>query len=204
VVALVGLAGCAHDAPPPAPPAASAPAATSASTTTPNRLGEPGFWQLVEAARRDADGDTERQSELIADRLGKLPADQIAEFGSIRQRLDQQAYSWDMWGAAYVIEDGCSDDCFRDFRAYLISLGRRVYEAALRDPDSLAAVVQDAEAGDWENADDVAPDAYERVAGDDLPAGDSDLSGPPRGTPWDSDQIDELMRRYPRLVARFR
>jgi hypothetical protein len=50
-----------------------------------------------------------------------------------------------------VIEDGCSEDCFRDFRSYLISLGREAYEAALRDPDSLAPVVQ--ESWDDENED---------------------------------------------------
>ena len=87
-----------------------------------------------------------------------------------------------MWGAASVIEDGCSDDCFRDFRAYVISLGRGPYERALRNPDSLASVAQDAEAGDWENADDVAPDAYSSVTGNDFPYDHSDLSGqPPAG-----------------------
>jgi hypothetical protein len=103
-----------------------------------------------------------------------------------------------------VIEDGCSDDRFRDFRAYLMSLGREPYEAALRDPDSLAPVVEDPEAGDWENADDVAPDAYEAVAGEDIPGDSSDLSVPPRGTPWDDDQAERLVRRYTRLAERFR
>jgi hypothetical protein len=103
-----------------------------------------------------------------------------------------------------VIEDGCSDDCFRDFRAYLISLGRAPYEAALKDPDSLAPVVEDAETGDWENADDVAPDAYEDATGEDIPTGDSDLSGKPRGAEWDDEQQDALVRRYPALADRFR
>jgi hypothetical protein len=67
-----------------------------------------------------------------------------------------------------VIEDGCSDDCFRDFRGYVISLGRGPYERALANPDSLASVAQDAEAGDWENADNVAPDAYSSVTGGDF------------------------------------
>ena len=103
-----------------------------------------------------------------------------------------------------MIDDGCSDDCFRDFRAYLISLGRVPYEAALKNPDSLAPVVQDAETGDWENADDVAPDAYEDASGEDIRSGDSDLSGTPRGREWDDEQRDELVARYPALAARFR
>jgi hypothetical protein len=109
-----------------------------------------------------------------------------------------------MWGAAYVIEDGCSDDCFRDFRGYVISLGRERYEKSLTDPDSLASTAEDAETGDWENADNVAPDAYSSATGNDFPGDDSDLAGSPRGTPFNTDDGDGLARRYPKLAARFR
>ncbi len=127
-----------------------------------------------------------------------------AEFDRIRHRLDKVAYTWNLWAAAYVIEDGCSDDCFRDFRAYLISLGRGPYEAALRNPDSLASVAQDAENGDWENADDVAPDAYSSATGLDYPLDTSDLSGEPGGKPFDENNLSALAGRFPRLFARFR
>jgi Protein of unknown function (DUF4240) len=209
LLGIAFLGGCGADAPAPAPDAvqrsaAVAPAPAAPAPPAAAALGEPGFWRLVEQARRDAGGDTERQSELLAELLATLPAAQIADFGAIRRRLDAQAYTWDVWGAAYVIEDGCSDDCFRDFRAYLIALGRAPFQAALKDPDSLAPVVQDAEAGDWENADDPAPEAYEDATGEELPGGDGDLSGPPRGNAWDDEQADELQRRYPALAARFR
>jgi Protein of unknown function (DUF4240) len=171
---------------------------------TPTGMDQASFWAVIAGAREAAGGDTERKSELLEERLRQLPAQQIADFGRRWHRLDQRAYTWDIWGAAYVIDDGCSDDCFRDFRAYLISLGRQPYEAALRDPDALAPVVQDAETGDWENADNVAPDAYEEVAGEDIPSGDSDVTGAPTGEPWDDEQQDELVRRFPRLAARFR
>jgi Protein of unknown function (DUF4240) len=168
------------------------------------QMDEASFWDLTAQTRAEADNDTGRQSELLEERLRTLPPQQIVAFQRLRHRLDERAYTWDLWGAAYVIEDGCSDDCFRDFRAYLISLGHDTYEAALRDPDSLATVVQDAETGDWENADSVAADAYENVAGEDLPAEDSDLSGDPRGQPWDDENQEDLVRRYPRLAERFR
>jgi hypothetical protein len=162
------------------------------------------FWGLIASARADADNDTERQSELLEERLSKLPPRQIVRFQQIRRHMDERAYTWDIWGAAYVIDDGCSDDCFRDFRAYLISLGPRAFAAALRNPDSLAPIVKDAEGGDWENADDVAPDAYQTATGDDFPADSSDLSGSPRGEPWDDESQDTLVQRYPALAARFR
>jgi hypothetical protein len=185
--------------------AASGSSVISASAA-PGRTGtidERAFWTLVSDTRSAADGDTGRQSQALEERLGRLPAGEIAGYQRIRRRLDEQAYTWELWGAASVIEDGCSDDCFRDFRSYLISLGRRPYEAALRDPDSLAEIVQDAETGDWENADNVAADAYESATGEDLPVDDSDLSGDPRGERWDDDE-SALIERFPRLAERFR
>jgi hypothetical protein len=183
---------------------AAAPRQTAVPTQGARVMDEPAFWRLIATTRTDADNDTGRQSELLDARLRRLPPQQIAAFERIRRAQDRRAYTWDLWGAAYVVEDGCSDDCFRDFRGYLISLGRGPYETALRDPDALAPTVQDAETGDWENADDVAPDAYESVTGEDIPGDSSDLSGDPRGTPWDDDHAEALVRRYPRLASRFR
>jgi hypothetical protein len=186
-----------------APKSTAAPQSTAA-TPVPGRMDETTFWRLVAETRAGAGNDTGRQTQLLEARLRQLPAQQIAGFERIRRSLDRRIYTWDVWGAAYVIEDGCSDDCFRDFRAYLISLGRDPYEAALTDPDALAPVVQDAEEGDWENADNVAPDAYESATGEDIPTDDSDLSGNPRGKPWDDKDQDALVQRYPALAAKFR
>jgi hypothetical protein len=205
VLAGCGSAAVPASAPTPAPTTAAATAPASATTpAAPAQRGAAAFWGLVDQSRAAAGGSTERASELLEAGLRRLPPEQIDAFQRMREELDRRAYTWELWGAAYVIEDGCSDDCFRDFRAYLISLGRGPYEAALANPDSLARVVQDAETGDWENADDVAPEAYEDATGEDIPAGDSDVSGPPRGEAWDDDQADELVRRYPALAARFR
>jgi hypothetical protein len=197
------VAGCGGANAPSAATPASAPEATEATAES-SGMDEAAFWTVIEDSREAAGGNTERQSGLIQQRLEQLPAAEIADFGRIWHSMDERLYSWEVWGAAYVIDDGCSDDCFRDFRAYLILLGRARYEAALRDPDSLAPVVQDAEKGDWENADNVAPEAYEDVAGEDIPSGDSDLSGDPRGERWNGEQHEWLARRYPRLAERFR
>jgi uncharacterized protein DUF4240 len=191
-------------APVPAPAAAPAPAAPKVDNTAPGGLDDAAFWRLIAETRSAAGNDTGRQSELLKDRLTKLSPASIVEFARIRHRLDARAYTWNLWGAAYMIEDGCSDDCFRDFRGYVISLGRGPYESALGNPDSLASVAQDAEAGDWENADNAAPDAYSSVTGNDFPLDDSDLSGRPRGTPFNENSRAALARRYPRLAARFR
>ena len=209
LVALALLAGCGSDSDNLRPVASSAPADSPApaapqAPADAAQMDEAAFWELIADTRAVAGNQTDGQSDLLEQRLRHLPPEQIAQFEQIRQGLDRQAYTYELWGAAYVIEDGCSDDCFRDFRGYLISLGRGPYESALRDPDSLAGVAQDAETGNWENADDVAPDAYEGVADEDIPTGDSEPSGDPRGAAWDDEQSEELVQRYPRLAARFR
>jgi TolA-binding protein len=207
VLGLVLLSGCASalDAQPAADADVSkARLVAQTSSARPGaQLGEAAFWQLIEETRHAAGDDTGEQSSLLEERLSKLSARAIVDFAQIRKQLDKRLYTWRMWGAAYVIEDGCSDDCFRDFRGYVISLGRDPYAKALADPDSLASVAQDAETGDWENADDVAPDAYSSATSDDYPLDDSDLSGPPRGTPFDENDSAGLARLYPKLAERF-
>jgi hypothetical protein len=183
-----------------APAVVAAPAPAAAPAPEEGR-GEAAFWDLIEQTRAAAGNDTGRQSELLKDRLTQLSPAQIVDFENIRRSLDRRAYTYDLWAAARVIEDGCSDDCFRDFRGYLISLGRTPYESALKDPDSLAPVVNDAEQGDWENADDVAPDAYSSKVGDDFPFDTSDLDGTPSGRP---ESTAAAMHRFPHLAARFR
>jgi uncharacterized protein DUF4240 len=187
----------------PPQPAVQAPEG-GAVKAAPAQPDEAKFWQLIAETRSAAGTDTGTQSELLKERLTHLSPQEIIEFARIRHRLDQRAYTWSLWGAAYVIEDGCSDDCFRDFRAYVISLGRGPYQNALSNPDSLASVAQNAETGDWESADNVAPDAYSSVTGSDFPLDDSDLSGRPRGTPFNENDSAGLARHYPRLAARFR
>jgi hypothetical protein len=179
--------GSAAPAPAPAPNVELA-----APPPAPVRMDPPAFWSLIDETHGAAGGSTEAQSNLLEQRFEDLPESTLKRFDAIRHELDRRAYTWDIWGAAYVIEDGCSDDCFQDFRAYLISLGRDVYERALRDPDSVAGVVQDPESASWESALDAGPSNY------------PDLDGDPRGEPWDDDQTEELLQRYPRLAERFR
>jgi hypothetical protein len=61
--------------------------------------------------------------------------------------FDRDAYRWDLWAAAYVINGGASDDGFEYFLGWLMAQGRTRWEATLADPDSLADIV-DADTGD--------------------------------------------------------
>ncbi len=78
-------------------------------------------------------------SEWLMEQLMDLGPEQAKKFDDIACAYTSLAYQYGLWTAASVMErGGCTDDGFIDFRGWLISQGREVYMAALRDPDSLA------------------------------------------------------------------
>jgi hypothetical protein len=120
VLVLALLAGCGSDAEranAPAPSASPDAADSPDAAVDGPRMDDGAFWRLIADTRAAGGNETDGQSDLLEQRLRHLPPKQIAQFERICQRLDRQAYTYELWGAAYVIEDGCSDDCFRDFRA---------------------------------------------------------------------------------------
>ncbi len=163
-------------------------------------MDEPSFWTLVQAAKAEATPALSNQAELLQKKLEALPPREIVAFDRIFTQLHHDAYRWDLWAAAYIIEGGCSDDGFADFRAGLIGLGREAYYAALSDPGSLAA--QPTRGVDFSNEEmlGAARGAYEAVTGEEMP--DHGLMHPsePLGERWDEATVGE---KYPELAAKF-
>lgn len=159
------------------------------------------FWAIIEVGGSLVLNDPDRQVEAVKKRLVKLPPTEIQKFHRLFNQKLADAYTWDLWGAGYLINGGCSDDGFAYFRAWLISQGRAVYEAALANPDSLAGLT-DRDRDDYEAEDlwGVALDAYEEVTGKDMPAVDFDWPKEPRGRRWDFDDDEEVLRRLPKLA----
>ena len=107
------------------------------------------FWEIIAVACRSNPHAVDGWDESLTARLARLEPDKIIEFNHIFDQFAARAYTVDLWGAAYTINGGASDDGFYYFRCWLIGMGRQVYEAALDNPDSLAEVVDpkvDAEA----------------------------------------------------------
>jgi hypothetical protein len=158
--------------------------------------GEDAFWALIAAnVRVHPDGAVDVTPLSAA--LAAMPPEAIVAFGRRSSELFARSRTWSLWGAASVIHDGAPDDTFDYFRSWLLARGRAVFEAALRDPDSLADVATP------EALDDllyrVAGVAYEEATGDALPG--EALRYPPLGRRWDLQDPTEQERRYPRLVA---
>ena len=120
------------------------------------------FWEVVEAARLRADGVDEVPEALVELLRGRPLADLVA-FREVQDELfGREAYRWDLWAAAYVINGGASADGFEYFLGWLMAQGRERWESTLTDPDSLAEVV-DVDTGDLdcEEMPYVAPSAAE-------------------------------------------
>jgi len=158
-----------------------------------NFMTEETFWKLVDESGTHG-SDPGLRNQAIAERLHQLDEAERAQFGQVYHTLDCAAYRWDLWGAAYLINGGCSDDGFDYFRAWLISQGRAVYEAAMSDPDSLADHLGGG-GDEYENED------FLGLAREAL--GDATISGfpgEPAGEEWDFDDDAEMQRHLPRLI----
>ena len=70
--------------------------------------------------------------------LAELSTAEILAYQHLHHQLMAESYHWDLWGAAYLLNFGSSDDGFDYFRGWLLTQGRAIWEAALQDPDGLA------------------------------------------------------------------
>ena len=160
------------------------------------------FWTLIDAARQAGGTNPDARVEALADALGPLPAAELQSFQNQYDARLREAYRWDLWGAAYVIGGGCSDDGFRYFRDWLISEGRAVFEAALANPESLADLPPIDDAGN-ELFGYVAVEMFEQAGGADTGM-ERDFSTEmvePAGKPWEEGELDALYPRLSRLYG---
>jgi hypothetical protein len=157
------------------------------------------FWMLVDAAKAQAGTSEQARPPALRAALAALPADEIQAFQRVYDRMIARAKRWDLWGAAYLMNDGCSDDGFRYFRDWLISEGKACYEQALADPDSLAELpVRDA--FELEAFGYAALDAYAEHTDKELERDFSDERAAPEGHEWNEDELPAML---PQLAAKY-
>jgi Protein of unknown function (DUF4240) len=157
------------------------------------------FWNLVTKAHATSGGDMDLKCKILGGELRTLGLDEAASFDQHFYEFFHRAYSWKLWDAAYLINGGCSDDGFTDFRSTLISMGRQIFETALADPESLAEIDIGAGQPNYEGYQYVAPEIYEELAGKEI-LHFGDMPAEPSGVKveeW------ELGKRFPKLAAKF-
>lgn len=163
------------------------------------------FWSIIERSALKTTRP-EQQEVNLRGILAPLPIADLIAWQAAYDAKRAAAYSWDLWGAAYVIHGGASDDGFDYFRSWLISCGPRIYTAALADPDSLAdAVPADArEPAQFEGFGHVAMALWANRTGRNPAEMPNATAHPanPTGKPWSEDPA-ALAARYPKLWKRF-
>ena len=154
------------------------------------------FWAVIDSAR-SAGGGCEAISRRLERRIRALPDSALEEFAKEWSAWWGTSYSWDLWGAAYVINGGSSDDGFEYFRGWLLSQGSERWAKASRTPDDAFDDVVPGTVAECEAMKYTLPTVYEerfhRRAPDSRPDN-------PSGRPWTE---ESLGTRFPRLSRRF-
>ncbi|GAA3655576.1 hypothetical protein GCM10022224_018410 [Nonomuraea antimicrobica] len=169
------------------------------------------FWMLIERARDqvpDADDDQAVASTATA-LLSARPAAEIVAAQQAFWDVMAASYRAPLWGAAYLINGGCSDDGFDYFRGWLVTQGREVFERVVADPDTLAELpvvrAAAAEGGDLDCEEmlGIAWRAHLQATGEQLPPASFTIRYPALDPAWSFDFGDgtEVARRLPRLGA---
>ncbi|MCI4062176.1 DUF4240 domain-containing protein [Micromonospora sp. R77] len=166
------------------------------------------FWQLIDRARTGA-GEPGAVAARAVALLAELPPEEILGYAHHQQRVLAASYTVDLWGAAYLINGGASDDGFEYFRGWLMTQGRAVLAQAVRNPDALAELPQvraaalSGEEFECEEMLSVPWDAYRKATATDLPADRDPVKVPDLNDFWDFDDEEEARRRLPKLAALF-
>jgi hypothetical protein len=171
-------------------------------------MNEDRFWTIIGSMQPDA--SEERQTASLLAALAALSTDEIVAFDGAFSREMRRSYSWDLWGADYVIHGGASDDAFDYFRLWLISQGRGFFERALANPDDLADALPADVKGplEREGLSYLPRQAWSQRTG--RPAGEMPISRDPapaaRQQPAGEllqEDASHLANRYPKLWHRF-
>jgi len=169
------------------------------------------FWRLIDTARGQiADpAHTEAVAARAVMLLSALPPEEIVTAQRVLSGLLADSYQTPLWAAAYLINGGCSDDGFEDFRGWLIAQGRQVFEQSRSDPDSLAELPVIGPPGigrppiECEEMLYIARHGHFAATGESVPLEAITLRHPypELDFDWDFDDRVEMARRLPRLTA---
>ena len=154
------------------------------------------FWQIIDKVK-----DSENPREDIEINLDRLPIGKLISYQEHFDIFHNKANRWDIWGAACIGNNGCSDDSFHCFRYWLISKGKDVYEAVLENPDNLVEI--DLEYSTYHALFGyVAWHIYEEKMGNNLPRS---YFGPVStfGKRWNFNNKNENKKRLPRLWDKY-
>lgn len=94
------------------------------------------FWRFIDISKIQED-----QAEWLTGQLIQLDEKDILDFEFHFEDAMNQCYQSRIWGAAFVLMGGCSDDTFDYFRGWLIGQGEETFHKVLEQPEYLACYI---------------------------------------------------------------
>jgi hypothetical protein len=171
----------------------------TSSDTTKQIMSEDDFWKLIDKSRAASNNNYQIQISSLKTILLTLEPADIEKFDNTFTALLAASYDYKLWGASYVINGGCSDDCFDYFRQYLIGHGKEKFYQTIKDPESCASWIKSEEEENWEGLQYPAMEAYKQKTGKEIPKTyqpEFEL----KGKPFDEETV---MKQYPKLAKKF-
>jgi hypothetical protein len=159
-------------------------------------MNENNFWEIIESSKTD---NQDEQLELFRSELERLNKADLIGFEVIYREKLHAAYNWGLWGAAYIINGGCSDDSFDYFCDWLISQGRETFDAALEDPETLIGKVTIWNT-EFEDFRYIMMDVMEAVHKSEFPAPTKSRPQNPSGQEWDEEEVETLFPKLSKWV----
>ena len=180
---------------------------------TAEMMDEEQFWAIVQTAVDEAGDDEDEYLEVVKRELSKLSLKEMIGFRLRTDKLLYDSYTSEMWCAGYLMNGGCSDDGFEYFRLWVISRGRKVYEAAMANPDNLIDYIDDDAEMDFFEFESfwyVALEAFEEAVDAELYdyIDDDNFKTCEGNYPnfefnWEEDEPESMQKLCPRLFKKF-
>lgn len=163
------------------------------------------FWKIIQRTHSNSNGDFEVQISELEKELKKMNPEDIMKFDNRFYDFKDMAYNWNLWGAIYLIQGGCSDDSFNDFREWVIGQGKEFYLKTIQNPESLVDVEEDDIMVEWEGLGYVPSTVFKQITGQEMPHTKIELSNPtedenPRGKEWEDEDLEKM---FPKLFAKY-
>lgn len=100
------------------------------------------FWRMVDACRREAEGDLHTFLTVWEEKLGALQKDEVKEISEGLFDALAGLSDWKVFGAAWLFSGGSRDDFMLRFSEWVICNGEEFYREALANPDKIPSLPQ--------------------------------------------------------------
>lgn len=171
------------------------------------------FWRVIGGG----DGPFEQRLAAIRARLEDEPDEGVADFQALLRQAMAAIDSDRLVAAAYLLAGYVSDDLYEDAAAWVVSLGRSVWESVCESPDRLAEIpvvldhpddtvtLVNTEIGPAEELHLLAEEIWSERTGETSPEEWMDLPGLEAVPDWDDfdwfGKLPHLCRLFPASVA---